>query len=853
MLCPKSEEMVCSDLSPAVLPPGIRQLTGVRHHLTLDLVAYHCSDPMLIDTSPTTTTITCLHCGEKCDDDLIGVEGYNFCCAGCRTVYELLQENNLCADAECEPHIGKSFRQSQTSRFDYLNDQTVRRALLRFSDGTIARTSFHLPQIHCTSCIWLLEHLYRINPAILRSEINFLKKEIAITFREREVTLGEIVGLLARLGYEPDLRLGNLEADQARPADQSQRRLYLKIGLAGFAFGNVMLFSFPDYLDSTGQASLQFRWFFGWLSLALATPVLLYSAADYFTASWYALRQHNISLDVPVALGISALYLRSLYEIVCGTGTGYLDSFTGLVFFLLIGKIFQKKTFDALSFDRNYAAYFPLSVTLRKEHHETTVPVSKLLVGNTIFVRHQELVPADSVLLSARAEIDYSFVTGESEPVGIESGAIVYAGGRVFSSGAEFEVVKEVSHSYLTQLWNNDAFQKEKRSSLVDISDSFGRYFTIIVSMIALAAALYWLPDTGKAISVFTSVLIIACPCALTLAAPFTLGAAVAIFGKAKFYLKNVGVVPDLAALDAIVFDKTGTLTHSGKADVQFEGDPLTTDERALMAACLKHSMHPLSRQILSTLNDSPIPEADNFREMTNRGIEAEVNNHHLALGSELWIRQFTSTQFPTWRQSSTVYVAIDGAYRGCFRVGNAWRDNLRALFNALQPDHELYLLSGDHDDERDVLLPLFGDDQHLAFHQSPEDKLCFVRSLQGEGRLVGMIGDGLNDAGALQQSNVGIALTEDTSAFSPACDAILSADQLQRLPVYIGFARYARRVLVACFLVSLLYNTVGLTFAVTGRLSPLITAILMPVSSLSVVAIAWGAMKIREEEIVEG
>jgi P-type Cu+ transporter len=807
---------------------------------------------MLTDRAQAASRAACFHCGEECDAGAPAAGDKTFCCTGCKTVYELLQENNLCAYYDLDVHPGVSFRRSRASRFEYLDDDAVKRALVQFSDGTIAKTTFYLPQVHCASCVWLLENLHKLNPAVLRTEVNFLKKEIAVTFREREVSLGEVAALLTKLGYEPEIRLEQVTAAR-KPADAGNLRLYLKVGLAGFAFGNVMLFAFPDYLDTTGTLSAQFKTLFAYLSVALATPVLLFSASDYFVNSWYALKGRRISLDVPVALGLVALYARSLFDIAAGRGPGYLDSFTGLVFFLLVARIFQKKTFDALKFDRDYASYFPLSVTVVDERGERAVPVSKLSQGDEIFVRHGELVPADSILLAPRAAIDYSFVTGESEPVELEGGALVYAGGRVVGALARFAVEKEVSHSYLTQLWNNDAFRKEKRSSLADVSDAFGKYFTLAVTLIAAATFLFWLPDVDRAVTAFTAVLIVACPCALTLAAPFTLGAAVAIFGKAKFYLKNVGVVSDLANLDAIVFDKTGTLTHAGRAEVRFEGKPLAENEKMIIAACLKHSTHPLSRQILTSFGDLRVPHAADFRETVNRGVEARVGGHRVALGSALWIKGRTHTAALLCGAASSVYVELDGLYRGCFRVGNVYRSGLKKLFASLQPGRELFLLSGDNESERGALASLFGDDRRIAFHQSPADKLRFVERLQAEGKVVGMIGDGLNDAGALRQSNVGIALAEDTGAFTPACDAILAAENLGRLPAYIEFARYARRVLVAAFLLSLVYNAAGLALAVTGLLTPLVAAVFMPLSSWSVVAVAWGAMKLREKEIING
>ncbi|MFN0123023.1 MAG: heavy metal translocating P-type ATPase [Blastocatellia bacterium] len=769
-----------------------------------------------------------------------------FCCAGCLAVHALLEESGLDACESCDTPRTPV----QTNRFAYLDAETTRRALLQYSDGVTARITLRLPRIHCASCIWLLEHLYKLNPAILRTEVNFLKKELAVTFREQEISLRQLVELLAKTGYEPDLRLDQLAAGQSAPANAARRRLYQQIGLAGFAFANVMIFSFPDYLDGAGALGPWFRRVFAWLSLALATPVLLYSAADYFLGAWRAITQRRISLDLPVALGMTAIYARSVHDIVTGAGTGYLDSFTGLVFFLLIGRLFQQKTFDALSFDRDYAAYFPLAVTRLDGNTESSAAVSGLRPGDRIFVRHAELVPADSALESEQALIDYSFVTGESRPVAVGHGALVYAGGRVAGAGAQLRVEKQVAHSYLTQLWNHEAFRREKHSSLTDLSGRFGRWFTVVVLIIAVAALYYWLPDWRLAMNAFTATLIIACPCALTLAAPFTLGAALTILGKAGFYLKNTGVVTDLAGLDTIVFDKTGTLTSAASADIQFAGAPLSATEQVLLAACLKHSAHPLSRQLAASLRVADTPVVSAFQEFPGHGLECLVKEQRVRIGAPGWVTPSTEPK-TTAEAAAQIGLSIDGVWRGAFSLRQEYRAGLPALLATLGDGHELFLLSGDNDHQRRELQVYFPDDSHLVFHQTPADKLRFIETLQRDGRSVAMIGDGLNDAGALRQSHVGIALTENTSAFSPACDALLAAGQLARLPVFIGFARYALKVLAACFLLSLVYNIAGLTLAVTGRLSPLATAILMPVSSLSVVTLAWGGMKARERWII--
>ena len=270
-----------------------------------------------------------------------------------------------------------------------------------------------------------------------------------------------------------------------------------------------------------------------------------------------------------------SVFLCFLFEVfgkwVTQTGPGFFDSFSGLVFFLLIGKLFQSKTFDSLNFERNYRSYFPLSVTVIKNRIETTIPVSKIKKGDRIIIRNKELIPADSILFRGNASIDYSFVTGESIPVDKVLGEIIYAGGRQVGNAIEMEVIKEVSQSYLTQLWNNNAFGKERDNKFTEISDSISKYFTFIVIAIAIISGLYWLrTDLNTAVNVFTAVLIIACPCALALAIPFTLGNTLRIFGNIGFYLKNTSIIEKLTRISTVVFDKTGTITKTGDTKIQF-------------------------------------------------------------------------------------------------------------------------------------------------------------------------------------------------------------------------------------------------------------------------------------------
>ena len=418
----------------------------------------------------TTTNLQCYHCGETCADDHIHIEEKVFCCEGCKTVFEILDENGLCNYYDLEQNPGLSLKiRNWGTRYDFLDNEEIAQQLLEFSEGNTQKITWFIPAIHCSSCIWLLENLYKLQTGVKYSRVNFVRKEVSLTFDASQVSLRKLAELLATLGYPPKIQLDDLKpengkAPKKRKISSEEKKLYFKIGVTGFAFGNIMLLSFPEYLDWVGT---DYQNFFGYLNILLALPVFFYSSSDYLVSAFKALRAKTINLDVPISMGIVALFGRSIYEILSHTGPGFMDSLAGLLFFLLVGKWFQSKTYQSLSFERDYKSYFPLAVQLKKTDEQgkasiTSTPVTDLKRSDHIIIRNQELIPADSILLSKEAFIDYSFVTGEAEPVHKHQGDYLYAGGRQMGSSIELEVQKEVAQSYLTQLWNNEAFNKSQ-------------------------------------------------------------------------------------------------------------------------------------------------------------------------------------------------------------------------------------------------------------------------------------------------------------------------------------------------------------------------------------------------------
>jgi Cu+-exporting ATPase len=612
-----------------------------------------------------------------------------------------------------------------------------------------------------------------------------------------------------------------------------------------------MLIALPLYLGLDSANGPWFRALAGWMGLAMTLPVVTFSASDFWRMAWWSVRQRVLTMEVPIALGLAAIYLSSVWEVVSHRGLGYCDSLCGLIFFLLCGRLFQKKTYERLAFDRDYKGFFPLSVTRKTAAGEESVAISRLQVGDKIILRNGELLPADGKLVSGEAFMDYSFVTGESEPVACETGKHLYAGGRQSGGAIIVETVKPVAQSYLASLWNNEVFRKKRDNNLDSLTNRYSKCFTKIVVVVAAASAMFWIfRDASKSLKAFTSVLIVACPCALALAAPLTHGTAQRILARLKIFLKNALVIERMAEVDTIVLDKTGTLTTADARGVTFQSvEPgvrsaeLSDAEARWISSLARHSTHPNSVRVANALGGEALPVA-NFKETPGCGVEGEVAGHKIVLGSRSWV--FAAARggaLPTdFANGSTVFVSVDGQLRGAFVLENTLRPEVENLIEQLGGKHDLVLLSGDNEREEARFKTIFGEHAILKFNQSPADKLDFIRELQRRGRRVMMVGDGLNDAGALKQADVGVAVVEKAGVFSPASDVILDAAELPRLARVLAFSKHATRVVRAGFAISALYNLIGIGVAAAGLLQPVFCAIVMPISSATVVFFACGA-----------
>jgi len=804
-------------------------------------------------------------------------------------VYQLLDANGLCTYYQLNDHPGISRRIGvRKDKFAFLDEDKMAGGLITFQNDKETHTTLYLPQIHCSSCLYLLENLHRLEKAVLSSRIDFAAKEITIVFDHRQISLRQVAELLTSIGYEPHISLRDL--GQTTPG--VNKTLIYQLGVAGFCFANIMLFSFPEYLGLSPAPSLPanaagtllsdgseltLQHTFRLLNFLFSLPVLLYSARPFYDSAWKSLRHKFLNIDAPIVLAIFVTFARSAWEVFTGAGSGYFDSMSGIVFFMLAGRVLQDRTYRQLSFERDYTSYFPMAVTVLLPDASPSIPAasqpipatpqSALLApqstrtpenkdrtsikalpdirsGDTLLIHNGELIPADGILTRGRALIDYSFVTGESQPVVKNIGEIVYAGGRQTGANIEVLVVKEVVQSYLTQLWNRQDKQSPVAPDhqLTDYKFSFvhalSRYFTYIVLSISAVSAIYWaIHDPSKCWGAATAVLIVACPCALLLSTTFTNGHLLRTLAKNQFYLRNARTIERIAATTHIVFDKTGTLTDTTQQDITYEGEALTPHHRLVIATLAAQSTHPLSQALVQYLDQAPTAYLTDFKEWPGKGIEGYVDGEWVTIGSPAFVTPATPAS-----PASRVTIAIDGRPLGAFTFAIHYRPGLTDLIARLSPRLSLSVLSGDTAREHARLQQIFGKDTALLFGQSPTGKTHYIQRLQAAGKKVMMIGDGLNDAGALGQSDTGIAISADCNSFTPASDAILRADQLEQLPAFIRLCRTGHTIILASFMLSIIYNVVGISFAVHGTLSPLIAAVLMPASSLSILLVTYGS-----------
>ncbi|MBU3678568.1 MAG: HAD-IC family P-type ATPase [Candidatus Kapabacteria bacterium] len=773
--------------------------------------------------------VTCFHCGTESGIGAPAADGHTFCCQGCLSVYDLLRTHDSCQYYQFDDSQRRRPAAEPEDRFTGLDRAFATTA----SPGIAVRSTIHLrlPDMHCAGCVWLLERLSRFDSGILASRVDLLHQTVVVDYNNDETSPSAIARLLDSLGYPP--AIGNIAAEGRNPSS-ARRTLTTQIGIAGFAAGNVMMIGLANYIAGPGGLDPLVQKVLTVVEIGLSALVLVTCTQPWLRAAWGSLRRGVVSLDVPVSIGILTIFSRSLFDILTGRGEGFLDSFTGLVFFLLVGRLFQQRAFESLEFERSMHSFLPITAMRRNGNDVETIGIDELQRADVVVVRNGEVIPADAILLHTVGVVDYAYLTGEVEPIECRPGTMLYAGGRVLGRALELSVVKPSSSSMMASLWSRQDIHTDRRS-IESTRERFGLAFTASVLGVAIGAAMWWLPNMDMALNAFTSVMIIACPCALTLAMPITFGTAMGVLSRRGIFLKNVATLSELQRVTHVTFDKTGTLTRPHTAT--YVGAQLSPDITAGLVALAMHSTHPVSRAIVAAGPPSRV-FVDDVQELPGVGIRCNHAGHDLALGSAEMI--LDDDERAPYREGVSGSVAmIDGHPVGRFVVRHEVYSGVASMVSALRQEGiSVSMVSGDSENGRTAVEHIFRPEE-IRLSTSPSEKVENIMLTKQSGKHVLMVGDGLNDIAAMSAANVSIAVSNGSSRIVPACDVMIDAANISTIDRLLSYAKAQKSVVTTAFWFTMAYNALGFYLAVSGRLSPVITAVMMPLSSLLVIAIS--------------
>lgn len=762
--------------------------------------------------------ILCHHCGLHCENP-ITLKTYRFCCHGCKTAFQILTDYQL--DSYYLKHTKSNQKiESHTEIYDILDDEKEFKSWIQFEDERMVNCTLSLSSIHCYSCVWLLENLSRINSGILHPKVDYLKKKLSFNYLKSKTHLKDICRLLSDLGYPP-----HKSNEQA-----SDRDSWARIGLTAFCFLNTMSFSFPEYL-SNGEISSNLSSFFSLLCFILSIPIILYSSRPILSNALKATLQQRIVMDTPIALGILAMYGTSLYAFFTKYEQGYFDSFSALVLFILIARKFQDTQLKRLEYQTNLKNYFPLHIEKKLGNDFKVYPLEKLKKGDHFLIRHNCVIPAESKIISGEAKIDYSFINGESSIHDYSKGNHLFVGGIQQGGKLILECLQTPSPSFLQQIWGGQHQQKYLKWERDNLNHKIAQYFLPCILLIALSAGIYSYTHTNifSSLETFAAVLIVACPCALAIAVPLAMGQGSQYLAEQGFYFSHPEVISICAHAKNIVFDKTGTLTSPEQQNIKFK-DELNEEQSNWIASLAQESSHPICKLIQNHFSNAKKYEIQDFKEIPNQGISGWVQGHYLQIGNPKKL----STEYKHLKHQNLIL--LDHKYLSAFDIESKIDPNIISLIHSLKSNFDLHLLSGDTERDRQIFKQFFPKSEQLHFNISPDDKKFYISKLKQQKGLTLMIGDGLNDRHALEESDVGICIVKQIQDFRPSCNAILEQKALNSLPEILIKCKKLLTILRINVAISLAYNLVGIGLAFFGYINPLICAILMPLSSATVI-----------------
>lgn len=777
-----------------------------------------------------------------------------FCCGGCEAVWGILQECQLDDFYRLRDALGENRKvpaRVSGKSFDYFDDpEFLRRFGEPLADGGL-RVRCFLDGVHCIACSWLVEKMLLERTGVRYAALDVGKSVVEIVFSPAETKLSAVATALDRIGYTPHPLTEDSGAAAVR---RETRTLLARLGIAAACTMNIMLLAVSQYAGDVTGIEPGIAALFRWVSLGLALPAVLYSAFPYYRGAINGLRRGLLHMDLPISLGIVAAFAVSVFATLQGRGEVYFDSVTMLIALLLAGRlVLQRATRWAANAGENLLALAPRSVRRISDLGERDVLLSDVCPGDRLRVLPGETVPVDGRLASETAWLTEAHLTGEAAAVMRTRGDAVDAGAVVARSVIDIEATAVGETTRLARLADMMRTAALRRAPLTTFLDRIAGYFVTAVLALAAITLLIWLKlDPDQALWNAAALLIVACPCALGLATPVAFGMAMGRAARRGIYIRGQDGVERLARVDHVVLDKTGTLTEGKLTIVEqtFVPELAAAEQQKILfaAAALENVGGHVIASAFHTMAYEP-PTVSASRVLAGAGIEGTVDGRVYAVGSELLIAErvrripeqlATAATAAAARGLTPVWIARDGNAIAVVALGDRLHSEAQAAVRELH-DMKLTieLLSGDQPRVVHSVAAQTGI-EHSTGRATPEAKLSRIEELLAGKRRVVMVGDGVNDAAALSRAMVGISAAGAAEVARDAADVFVSAVRgPAAIPDALKLARRALRIIRINLWIALAYNIVGAALAMTGLVGPLVAAVLMPLSSITVLLIA--------------
>lgn len=806
--------------------------------------------------------VLCSHCGLVVPAGLIK-QGHDtqFCCAGCRTAYDVIRGCGLDRyyrvreAAEAEPAPVKS----TGKRYGEMDDALFASLYVKPAGTGLCRVELFLEGVHCAACVWLVERLPSVVKGVVEARLDLRRSLVRVVWDPSQVKLSAVARVLDSLGYPPHPARDSRSRSVRRVED---RRMLIRLAVAGACAGNVMLLALALYSGAFSHMEAQYQHLFRWLSMMFSVVSLAWPGSVFFRGAGAAIRTRTAHLDLPIAVGLAAGGVWGVVNTVLGRGEIYFDSLSVLVFALLVGRLIQHRqqrwSSDAIEL---LFSLTPTSTRRVEGGRVVEVPVEALSVGDTVEVLAGESFPVDGVVEQGESSIDQSLLTGESLPVAVRTGDAVPAGAVSLSGVVRVRVAATGEATRIGRLLKMVEEGTRRRAPIVRLADRIASVFVVaMLSLAALTAGAWLFLDPANAIDHAVALLIVTCPCALGLATPLAITVAIGRGAQRGILIKGGDAVESLAKPGkdggVIFLDKTGTLTQGRMTLVSWHGPEHV---KPMVAAVEGGSSHPIARALVQGLAVSEAPDVVDLKQETGLGITGRVDGREIVVGSSAFVRSVTKRVGPgvdeaesrvIGRGLAPVVVAVDGEAVAVAGVGDPLREDSRRAIDAMRAaGWDVRILSGDHPAVVRAAAGALGIENAVG-GATPEDKLRIVTEAvheRGRGGVV-MVGDGVNDAAALAAATVGIAVHGGAEASLAAADVYLSRPGVGPVAELLDASRRTLGVIRLNLAVSIGYNATAAALAMTGVITPLIAAILMPASSLTVLTLSFRLRTFRSK-----